>query len=157
MQLPTTCDNAGYALTGRASVEVHPGRYEAKCDMETSRLSICLAFVLAVGVMAGCAGQDRAPTVADAMRGHATEAQDMADVRNELAENWEQGQKLTESGEKKVSDGEKKVAKAEGELREARAQVAEGRREIAEGMAMVRESERRFNEAYPGLELGSQD
>jgi tyrosyl-tRNA synthetase len=136
------------------STQVH---IEAKCDMNTSRLSICLTIVIVTGTLAGCAGQGKPATVGDVMRGHATEAQDTADVRNEIAANWEQGQKLTESGEKKVNDGEKKVAKAEDELRKAKQQVAEGQREIAEGTALVQASERRFNEAFPGLELRNAD
>jgi uncharacterized membrane protein len=129
--------------------------------------SALLTVLFLTGALAGCAGQTKPTTAADAMRGHATVAQDAADSRNELAGNWDRGQQLTESGEKKVRDGEKKVrvgekkvrdsekkvAKAEEELRKAQDLVAEGTREMTEGAALLQESERRFNEAHPGVDL----
>jgi uncharacterized protein HemX len=120
-------------------------------DSRMKALSVAILLMLATALV-GCAGRQPA-TAADVMRGHAADAQDNADLRNELAEKWDQGRKLTKSGEEKVAKGEKQVAKLESDLRKAQEQVAEGRREMAEGTALVQEPEQRFREKFPGLEL----
>jgi hypothetical protein len=121
--------------------------------MKTISLAICFTLVAALGTLSGCASQSKPTTAADVMRGHASDAQEKADLRNELAENWERGQKMIESGNQSISNGERNVTKAENDLRKAQERVAEGRRQIAEGTALVQESEQRFRESFPGLEL----
>jgi hypothetical protein len=121
--------------------------------MKAFSSAICFTFIAASAMLAGCAGQPQPTTAADVMRGHASDAQEEADLRIELAENWDRGQELTESGQEKVDKGEKLLAEAERDLRDAQALIAEGRREVTEGTALVQESERRFQETFPGLEL----
>lgn len=114
-------------------------------------------MLVALGALTGCASQSQPPTAADVMRGHASDAQEEADLRIELAKTWERGQELTESGKKKVDEGEERLSKAEREIREAQELISEGRSEVAEGTSLVQESERRFQERFPGLELAADE
>lgn len=114
---------------------------------------ICLTFL----VLAGCASK---PTAADFMRGHATEVQAQADLKSQLAKDWDRGSKLVASGEKRVRDGEKRVRDAERRVESAERDIKigqdnieYGRREIAEGQQLINESETIFTENFPGLKL----
>ena len=122
-------------------------------------LSICFAVGVAMLALAGCRSTPN-PSTADLMRTHAFESQAQADLKNQLAKNWERGSKLVQSGEKHIKDGEKRIKDSEKEIRSAerdlkkgRSQVDEGNREIDEGRKLMQESRRRFRENFPGLEL----
>jgi len=119
--------------------------------------TISFTLLVALGALTGCASQTQPTTAADIMRGHASAAQEEADLRIELAEKWERGQELAESGKDKVDKGEERLSKAERDLRNAQELISEGRSEVAEGTALVQESERRFQERFPGLELAADE
>ena len=112
-----------------------------------------LAVVVALVTLVGCATQP--PTTADRMRGHADDERARADIQSEIAADWDQGQKLVNSGNRKILDGEKMVQKAQESLRKGTALIEEGNSQVAEGGVLLRDSERRFRKAYPGLEIGS--
>lgn len=114
------------------------------------RLAIAVAFV----TLAGCATQ-QPPTTADRMRGHATDERARADIQSEIAADWDKGQKLVNSGNRKIMDGEKMVERAQEDLRKGTALIEEGKGEVSEGGILLRDSERRFRSAYPGLEINS--
>lgn len=107
-----------------------------------------LFFVLSFGLLqlTGCAGRETTPTLADEMRGAATEFQAQADRKEQLAADWERGQNLITSGERKIERGERRIQSAESELERGRREVSEGEAELREGRQLVAESERRFEE-----------
>lgn len=112
-----------------------------------------LAMTIALVALAGCATQP--PTAADRMRGHADDERARADIQSEIAEDWDNGQKLVNSGNRKILDGEKMVQKAQENLRKGTALIEEGNSEVAEGGLLLRDAERRFRSAYPGLEINN--
>lgn len=120
--------------------------------MKYCKYVLCLTIGIMICALAGCAGSKTA-TTADLMRTHASEAQAQVDLKNQLAKDWEKGQKLIKSGEKNIRDGEKRVRSAEQNLKRGRDQLDRGKREVDEGSEMVRRAEERFREAFPGLEL----
>lgn len=115
----------------------------------TRRLAIAVALV----TLAGCATQS--PTAADRMRGHADDERARADLQSEIAADWDKGQKLVNSGNRKILDGEKTVEKAQESLRRGTALIETGNSEVAEGGILLRDAERRFRAAYPGLRINS--
>lgn len=115
----------------------------------TCRLALAVALV----TLAGCATQP--PTAADRMRGHADDERARADIQSEIAEDWDEGQKLVKSGNRKIVNGEEMVQRAQENLRKGTALIEEGNSEVAEGSVMLRDAERRFRAAYPGLEIES--
>tara|TARA_R110002111_G_scaffold246754_1_gene309470 strand:+ start:507 stop:827 length:321 start_codon:yes stop_codon:yes gene_type:complete len=96
--------------------------------------------------LSGCASQ---PNSADIMRGHAAVVQDQLDLRNQLADDYEQGTKLINSGQKRVEKGEKLVKQAEKNLNEGKSTIKKGYQEIREGNELMLESERRYRENFP--------
>jgi septal ring factor EnvC (AmiA/AmiB activator) len=118
--------------------------------MKMSKCFLVSAISLSLMIVAGCAGKS---TIADLMRGHATEAQEQVDLKSELAKNHETGQKLISSGEKQVKDGERRVKNAERDLKRGQDAIEKGNREIAEGQKLIQDSEQRFRENFPGLDI----
>jgi hydroxypyruvate isomerase len=89
------------------------------------------------------------------MKQHATEMQVDVDLKNQLAEDWEKGEQLVATGEKRVNDGEKRVKSAEHDLKRGQDDVERGRREIADGQKLIDESEFKFQENFPELDVNS--
>ena len=130
--------------------------------MRLSNVAIVLASLTA---LAGCSSTQ--PTTADLMRGHLGELQTQIDLKRELADAWESGDKLVASGEKTVRDSERRakraerdlkraeqdLKRAEQELQQARQQIEEGNRQIAEGQRMISDSRQRFEESFPDRPL----
>jgi len=99
--------------------------------------------------LSGCAKKE--PTAADLMRSHAKNVQERAELKEQLAKDWEKGQALVISGEKRVQEGEKLIKKAERDLKQGQEQLERGNREIAEGKNLMQQSESRFQQNYPDL------
>lgn len=123
--------------------------------MRLSNVAIVLASLTA---LAGCSSTQ--PTTADLMRGHLGELQTQLDLKRELADAWESGDKLIAKGEKAVRENERRAKRAERELKraeqelqQARQQIEEGNRQIAEGQRMINDSRQRFEEAFPDRPL----
>ena len=55
------------------------------------------AVAISLALLAGCSSQ---PSTADLMRGQAEEAKAVAKVRDQLADQWEEGKSLVAAGEK---------------------------------------------------------
>ena len=108
---------------------------------------------ISIALAAGCASTPSEPTLADAMRGHSDEAQQQADLKRELAKNWERGAKLETTGERRVARAREQIAEAEQKIEDARDAIERGNREVAEGRALKAESERRFRERFPDQSL----
>jgi predicted nucleic acid-binding Zn-ribbon protein len=107
---------------------------------------------LSLITLSGCAAK---PTVADLMKGHATELQSQVDFKNELASNWEKGAKLVSTGEERVEDAKKRKESAERELEKAQDDIERGGREIAEGQELMQKSEKQYRESFPELMIKS--
>jgi hypothetical protein len=137
-------------LAWQATVLARRGRVSTNGVIKMLK-PILMAFALTA--MVGCATQEKAPTRADMMRGHADQVQSQADLQNEIARDWERGQKLLQDGEKRIRDGEERVAAAEDNLARGRDQIERGTREANEGQRMIRDAERRFQTYFPDLEL----
>ena len=112
-------------------------------------MSKLTAFVfLAVGssmlALAGCASAP--PTSGDLMRNHGAEAQSQVDLKYRLAKDWDRGSKLVASGERRLEAGKTRVKDGEHD-------IEGGKREISEGKKLIQDSERRFREEFPGLDI----
>jgi hypothetical protein len=111
-----------------------------------NKLKACV--FLAVGssmlALAGCASAP--PTSGDLMRGHGAEAQSQVDLQYQLAKDWDRGSKLVASGEKRREAGERRVKEGERD-------IERGDREISEGRKLIQDSERRFREEFPGMDI----
>lgn len=112
-----------------------------------------LPMALAATIVAGCASEPAAPTVADRMRGHAADMQQEADLKSALAQQWERGRELAAAGNRKIEEGERRMRAAERDMEKAREQVRSGRSELKEGQKLVEEAEQRFRREFPGLDL----
>jgi len=118
--------------------------------MKNSLVKSGLSISVLLLVLTGCAGNN---TTADLMRGNASAGQTQVDLKNQIAKDWETGQKMITTGEKRVEDGEKQVKSAERDLRSGQDDIIRGRREIVEGQKLVTESERIFRVDYPEVDL----
>lgn len=112
-------------------------------------------------IVAAWAGCSKKPTTADQMRDYAAEAQTQVDLKNELAKEWEKGQKIAAAGEKRVNRGERRVKSAQRalekiqrDLKKGQEEIERGRREITKGRELMENSEQRFRETFPSRELG---
>ncbi|MEH6671293.1 hypothetical protein [Halopseudomonas sp.] len=121
--------------------------------MLKTRLPTILALSGIVLVGAGCANNQ--PTTADMMRDHAAAQGKEVALKQDLAEDWEKGNKLIDSGEKRVERAEKEIRQAEKDLREARKALQKGEREIEQGTKLRSRSERKFRNAFPESALAS--
>ena len=83
--------------------------------MLKTRLPTILALSGIVLVGAGCANNQ--PTTADMMRDHAAAQGKEVALKQDLAEDWEKGNKLIDSGEKRVERAEKEIRQAEKDLK----------------------------------------
>ncbi|MBN1982675.1 MAG: hypothetical protein JW795_14165 [Chitinivibrionales bacterium] len=123
--------------------------------MRKSTNFVCLFLIISVtitmAIFVGCAVNKH--NTADAMRVHATKSQDNADLKNQIAKDWEKGQKLVKSGTKNVEKGGKIVQSAQQDLDMGNSQIDLGNKEIAEGNNLMQNSEKRFREVFPELEL----
>jgi septal ring factor EnvC (AmiA/AmiB activator) len=119
--------------------------------MRKSSIVFCSVISVSFLMLAGCASKPT--TTADLMRGHAIEVQAEADLKSQLAKDWEKGAKLLSSGEKRIKDGERRMKLAERDLKQAQDDIERGRREIAEGQNLILESERQFRENFPELDI----
>jgi len=97
-------------------------------------------------LVSGCASTQTTPTLADEMRGAASEFQAQANRKDQLAADWERGQALVTSGQRKIERGERRIQSAERDLERGRTEVVEGEAELREGRRLIAESERRFDE-----------
>lgn len=111
-----------------------------------SRISIGLCLLALVG----CAGN---PTSSDRMREHAAEDQVEVDLKKQIANKLEKGEKLVATGEKRVKEGEKRVREAERNLKKGQEEIERGRREIAEGQKLIEESKEKWRQNYPELKI----
>jgi peptidoglycan hydrolase CwlO-like protein len=118
--------------------------------LRKTSLVLCIGISLCILSASGCA---RKTTTADLMKGHAVELQSQVDLKNQLAKDWERGQKLITSGEKRIKAGEKRVKAAERDLKKGQDDIDRGKREIAEGQKLIEESEKRFQENFPELQI----
>lgn len=119
---------------------------------KTIFVTLCIAASMALSIQVGCS---RMPTTADVMRGHASEAQDQVNLKNELAGEWEKGSMLLRNGEERVSTGEKLVRSAEKDLEDGREMIETGNEEIEEGRKLMRDSEYRFRTNFPGFDIST--
>lgn len=108
-------------------------------------ISFCLLF------LTGCAGNQE--TTADLMRDDATLGQNQVDRKNQIAKDWERGKELIVTGENRLEEGEEQVESAQDELESGQETIERGEEEIAEGKKLVRDSERKFREDYPEVDL----
>lgn len=111
-----------------------------------SAVSMSLLFL----ALTGCSGKE---TMADLMRDDASAEQTQVNLKNQIAKDWETGQKMIGTGEKRVEDGKKQVKSAERNLKNGQDQIARGQREISEGQKLVTESEQTFRRDYPEVDL----
>ncbi len=95
-----------------------------------------ISVVATILMLAACASQ---PDMGSIMRQHAIDDQAAVDLQKQLSKDWKQGSKLVRTGTKRAQQGEKALER--------------GNQEVAEGTKLMEESERRFREAFPGLEL----
>ncbi|MCC5865555.1 MAG: hypothetical protein JJU31_10580 [Wenzhouxiangella sp.] len=117
-----------------------------------------LVAPLAAGILilGGCASRETTPTLADEMRSTAAGIQAEADQFAELADQWDQGQKLIASGERKVDRGQRRITSAQRDLERGQREVAEGEEEISEGRRLVSESERKLEQLRRQQQLSEQ-
>lgn len=108
-----------------------------------------LSLSLSTLYLSGCAGRETTPTLADEMRGAASEIQAQADRKDQLAADWERGQALITSGQRKIERGERRIQSAERDLERGRSELSEGQQELREGRRLVAESERQYDEIRP--------
>lgn len=120
--------------------------------MKKTNLVFGSVISLCILSLAGCSGK---PTAADLMRAHATEMQSQVDLNSQMAKDWETGTDLVATGTKRVKQGEQGVQTAEQDLKKWRAQVEQGHREVAEGQALIQQSEMRFRQAFPDMNLNA--
>ena len=114
-------------------------------------LKIRLYFMVAIStaMLAGCATQREPDTMADIMREQASAEYDRADVKGEIAAEWERGAELVESGENNVQEGEDLIESARRDLQRGREQIELGNRQIAEGNQLMQDSEQRYRGTLP--------
>jgi hypothetical protein len=111
----------------------------------------CLCAIgISIAAFAGCTGE---PTKGDIMRQYASTSQEKVDLKYQLAKDWNRGSTLVKSGEKRVEEGEKQIASAKKDLEKGKEAVARGKKEIAKGTKLMQESERRFRENFPDLQI----
>ena len=108
-----------------------------------------LAIGVAVSALAGCASAPSSPTMADMMRQDANQAQAQVDLKNQIAKEWEKGNKLVQSGEKKLKSGDEKVKSGQKQLDEGKSLIDEGNKELDEGKKAMLESEMKFKTSFP--------
>ena len=105
----------------------------------------------AVMMLTGCAS---APSsTADFMRGNVAEQQEQIQLKKEIASEWDRGASLVKAGEKLVKKGEEQIKSAEEELQEGKVDVEQGNAKITEGTSIMQDSEKRFYESFPTIEL----
>ncbi len=119
--------------------------------MKNSLVASGVGMSLCLLVLTGCAGNKE--TTADLMRQDATAGQTQVDLKQQIARDWEKGQKLIATGEQRVEEGEKRVQSAERNLEKGQDEIERGQRDIAEGEKLIAESERTFREDYPEVDL----
>ena len=115
--------------------------------MSKLKASVFLAVGCSMLALAGC-GASAPPTSGDLMRDHGAAAQSQVDLKYQLAKDWDRGSKLVASGEKRLEAGERQVKDGERD-------IEGGKRDISEGQKLVQDSERRFREKFPGLDIKS--
>jgi len=120
------------------------------------------ALLLVVGTGA-CTGTPPAQNTGTRMAADASRANDRADAKGVLADQWKRGEKMRVEGEKQVAaarrksaDASRDEAKYAGRAEEARSDqqgaatwLAEGERKIAEGQRLKAESEDQFTYTPP--------
>lgn len=111
-----------------------------------SVVSMSLLFL----ALTGCSGKE---TMADLMRDDASTEQTQVNLKNQIAKDWETGQKMMATGEKRVEDATKQMKSAERNLKNGQDKIARGQREISEGQKLVTDSEQIFRANYPEANL----
>ncbi|QQK65689.1 hypothetical protein F8A90_17420 [Cobetia sp. cqz5-12] len=118
------------------------------------------AVAISLALLAGCSSQ---PSTADLMRGQAEEAKAVAKVRDQLADQWEEGKSLVAAGEKQivsgedlVDDGEANVRKGQAliekgnkQIKKGKARITSGNKQVAQGRKMVDESLSTYRQSFP--------
>lgn len=112
-------------------------------------LALCGMLVSAVGFW-GCASKK---TPGDMMRMHADERAELVEIKKQLADDYERGEKLVKTGEKRMKKGEKRIRSAEETMKQGREDMDAGKREIEEGRRLMRQSEQTFRQTFPKLPL----
>ncbi|HPW69931.1 MAG: hypothetical protein ACOX2W_15470 [Desulfomonilia bacterium] len=114
--------------------------------MQRLSISIILAIGIAMFALSGCARGEKPATTADIMREYAADVQSEVDLKKDLAEQWEQGSELAQTGRDRIRDGEEMI-------QEGQSQINQGKREMAQGTQLMQDSERRFHQNFPGLQI----
>lgn len=118
------------------------------------------AVAISLALLAGCSSQ---PSTADLMRGQAEEAKAVAQVRDQLADQWEEGKSLVAAGEKQIVSGEDLVDDGEANIRKGQAliekgnkqikkgkgRITSGNKQVAQGRKMVDESLSTYRQSFP--------
>lgn len=114
--------------------------------MQRLSILIILVFAIAMVALSGCARGEKPATTADIMRGHAADVQTEVDLKEELANQWERGSELSQTGRERIRDGKEMI-------QEGQSQINQGKRDITQGTQLMQDSERRFRQNFPGLQL----
>lgn len=109
------------------------------------KLVVYFVVAMSTANLAGCATESER-TMADLMREQASTENLRADVKEQIAADWEKGTELVDSGKKNVEAGENLIESARRDMQRAREQIELGNRQIAEGSKIIRDSERRYQE-----------
>ncbi len=113
-------------------------------------VSVCLAAGVVMVMLAGCSS---VPTASDFMREDASEQHAQVKVKGQLAKDWDKGEELVKSGEDLVKSGENIIKNAESDLEKGRERVEKGNEKITEGKVLMQESEQKFQENFPGVDI----
>ena len=123
--------------------------------MKSSKVYIGLAAGGIAAMISGCATSPS--TNANLMREHRSEvevrAQAESELKDQLAQDWENGQNLIASGNQNIENGEKMMDSADRAFIRGRDRLELGKRELAEGTDLVRNSEARFRDEFGDLDL----
>jgi len=114
--------------------------------MQRLSISIILAVGILMFALSGCAGREKPATTADIMRGYAADVQAEVELKEQLAKDWERGSELAQTGRERIRDGQEMI-------QEGNSQINQGKREVTQGTQLMQDSERRFRENFPGLQL----
>ncbi|KKL02864.1 hypothetical protein EIK76_02130 [Rheinheimera mesophila] len=119
--------------------------------MMNSIKKISLAAAIAL-LVTGCSSTEE-PSMAQMMRSHAGSMQSQVELQNQLAKDWETGTKMVARAKEQSIDAQQRIQEAEEELAEARSDAAEARQQQEEGERLIKESQLKFQRAFPQLPL----
>lgn len=121
--------------------------------MKNRNLSQWIIALTAAVLLAACASTPEEPTLGDRMRVHSDDMQRQADLRRELAAQWDEGAELVSTGENRIERNQRRLQEAEEAMERAQDRIRTGNQEVTRGQRMMNESERRFREEFPDASL----